>query len=70
MTSMKTLAITALATAAVAAPAPIATAQASPPDICVGYSGMSDERARTEGDEPFADQDMRPFERLLQFRII
>jgi hypothetical protein len=40
MTSMKTLAIIALATATIAAPASVASAQAPPPDVCGGYSGL------------------------------
>jgi sulfatase modifying factor 1 len=45
MTSMKTLAIIALATVAIAAPASIASAQAPSPDICAGYSGLPEDRA-------------------------
>jgi formylglycine-generating enzyme required for sulfatase activity len=45
MTSMKTLAIIALATITIVIPAPIATAQASPPDICLGYSGPPEDQA-------------------------
>jgi len=45
MTSIKTLAISALATAAIAAPVSIASAQASPPDTCAGYSGVPEDHA-------------------------
>ncbi len=45
MTSMKTLAIIALATATIAAPASVASAQAPPPDVCVGHSGLPEDRA-------------------------
>jgi len=45
MSSMKTIATMALASATIAAPASVASAQAPPPHICAGYSGLPEDRA-------------------------